>query len=125
HAVRGVTFDVLPGETLGIVGESGCGKTTTGRAVLQLPRGQAGTVVFDGEDLRGLRGARLRWARKRLQMVFQDALSSFNPRRRVIDIVGEGLQSQGVSRGRRRERTAEVLEQVGMSPAMVGDRRPH
>jgi|GEM_PF-507593 ATPase components of various ABC-type transport systems, contain duplicated ATPase len=125
HAVRGVTFDVLPGETLGIVGESGCGKTTTGRAVLQLPRAQGGSVVFDGEDLRTLRGAGLRRARRKLQMVFQDALSSFNPRRKVVDIVGEGLEIQGMSRAQRRARIEEVLEQVGMSAAMVGDRRPH
>lgn len=125
HAVRGVSFDVLPGETLGIVGESGCGKTTTGRAVLQLPPGQKGVVAFDGDDLSSLRGARLRQARRRIQMVFQDALSSFNPRRKVIDIVGEGLEIQGVPRAQRAKRTAEVLEQVGMSPEMIGDRRPH
>jgi peptide/nickel transport system ATP-binding protein len=125
NAVRGVTFDVLPGETLGIVGESGCGKTTTGRAVLQLPPGQKGVVAFDGDDLNALRGSRLRAARRRIQMVFQDALSSFNPRRKVIDIVGEGLEIQGVPRAQRTTRVAEVLEQVGMSPAMIGDRRPH
>jgi peptide/nickel transport system ATP-binding protein len=125
HAVRGVTFDVLPGETLGIVGESGCGKTTTGRAVLQLPPGQRGSVMFDGEELRGMRGARLRKARRKLQMVFQDALSSFNPRRKVVDVVAEGLAIQGVPAAQRRARTAEVLEQVGMSLELIGDRRPH
>ncbi len=125
HAVRGVSFDVLPGETLGIVGESGCGKTTTGRAVLQLPRAQRGSVVFEGQDLRTLRGGALRGARRKLQMVFQDALSSFNPRRKVIDIVGEGLQIHGMSGAQRRARIEQVLEQVGMSAAMVGDRRPH
>lgn len=125
HAVRGVTFDVLPGETLGIVGESGCGKTTTGRALLQLPPGQGGVVAFDGEVLSGMRGSALRRTRRRIQMIFQDALSSFNPRRKVIDIVGEGLEIQGVPRAERRARTAEVLEQVGMSAEMIGDRRPH
>ncbi len=125
HAVRGVSFDVLPGETLGIVGESGCGKTTTGRAILQLPPGQSGTVEFDGEDLGRLRGGRLRDARRKIQMIFQDALSSFNPRRKVIDIVGEGLQIQGVPRAERAERVHEVIGQVGMSPEVIGTRRPH
>lgn len=125
NAVRGVTFDVLPGETLGIVGESGCGKTTTGRAVLQLPPGQAGTVMFDGDELSAMRGSRLRRARTTIQMVFQDALSSFNPRRKVVDIVGEGLSIRGITGAKRRARTAEVLDQVGMSIDMIGDRRPH
>jgi peptide/nickel transport system ATP-binding protein len=125
HAVRGVTFDVLPGETLGIVGESGCGKTTTGRAVLQLPPADHGTVAFAGEELSALRGRRLRRARRAIQMVFQDALSSFNPRRKVVDIVGEGLDIQGVPRARRGARIDEVLAQVGMSREQIGDRRPH
>jgi peptide/nickel transport system ATP-binding protein len=125
HAVRGVTFDVRPGETLGLVGESGCGKTTTGRAVLRLPPGQAGTVTFRGEDMAGYSRAEMRGARRRLQMIFQDPLSAFNPRRRVIDIIGEGLEIQGVPSAERRERIGAALEQVGMSMQMVGTRRPH
>lgn len=125
HAVRGVTFDVRPGETLGLVGESGCGKTTTGRAILRLPAGQAGTVTFRGDDMARYSKTRMREARQRLQMIFQDPLSSFNPRRKVIDIVGEGLDIQGVPRAERDARVASALEQVGMSVDMLGDRRPH
>nr|WP_276512015.1 ATP-binding cassette domain-containing protein [Microbacterium thalassium] len=125
HAVRGVTFDVRPGETLGLVGESGCGKTTTGRAILRLPAGQAGTVTFRGTDMSRLSHGDLRSARRKLQMIFQDPLSSFNPRRKVVDIVEEGLAIQRFPRGERRARVAEVLQQVGMSTEMVGDRRPH
>jgi peptide/nickel transport system ATP-binding protein len=125
HAVRGVTFDVRPGETLGLVGESGCGKTTTGRAILRLPPGQAGTVTFRGDDMAGYSRAEMRRARRRLQMIFQDPLSAFNPRRRVIDIIGEGLEIQGVPSAERKERIGAALEQVGMSVQMVGARRPH
>jgi peptide/nickel transport system ATP-binding protein len=125
HAVRGVTFDLRPGETLGLVGESGCGKTTTGRAILRLPPGQSGTVTFRGEDMAGYSHSEMRAARRRLQMIFQDPLSAFNPRRRVIDIVGEGLEIQGVPKAEREGRVAAALEQVGMSVEMVGRRRPH
>ncbi len=125
HAVRGVTFDIRPGETLGLVGESGCGKTTTGRAILRLPAGQAGTVTFRGEDMAGYSRSEMRSARRRLQMIFQDPRSSFNPRRKVIDIVGEGLAIQGVPRAEREQRVARALEQVGMSAEGVGDRRAH
>jgi len=125
NAVRGVSFDVLPGETLGLVGESGCGKTTTGRAILRLPAGQSGSVVFDGQDLGSLGKSGMRNVRRSLQMIFQDALSSFNPRRKVVDIVGEGLSIRGITGAKRRARTAEVLDQVGMSIEMIGDRRPH
>ena len=90
-AVSGVSFDVATGETLGLVGESGCGKSTTARAVLQLPRPTAGQVVFDGVDLTTLRGEELRRIRTRLQMIFQDPIASLNPRRHVSDIVREGL----------------------------------
>jgi peptide/nickel transport system ATP-binding protein len=125
HAVRGVTFDVLPGETLGLVGESGCGKTTTGRAILQLPPGQAGSVRFEGSDLNALRGGKLRKVRRSMQMVFQDALSAFNPRRRVIAIVSEGLSIGGMSKREIDARVEDALSQVGMSVQAVGKRRPH
>jgi len=125
HAVRGVTFDVLPGETLGLVGESGSGKTTTGRAILQLPAGQKGKVVFDGQDLGKLGRRELRRMRRHLQMIFQDALSSFNPRRKIVDVVGEGLKIQGTRSHTIRERVADSLEQVGMNIDVIGERRPH
>jgi peptide/nickel transport system ATP-binding protein len=125
NAVRGVTFDVLPGETLGLVGESGCGKTTTGRAILQLPPAQAGSVRFEGTELRNANRGTLRELRRRMQMVFQDPLSAFNPRRKVVDIVGEGLSIAGVPKAEARERVADALGQVGMSVEAVGGRRPH
>jgi len=126
HAVSGISFDVLEGETLGLVGESGCGKSTTGRAVMQLPRPTAGRVRFDGRDLTSLRGEALRKMRPRLQMVFQDPISSLNPRRRIADIVAEGLEIWG---GRdaaaRTGKVDEVLRAVGIDPDASRGRRPH
>lgn len=92
HAVSDVSLDVRPGETLGLVGESGCGKSTTGKAIMQLPRPTSGAVRFDGSDLTGLSGSSLRRVRPDLQMIFQDPISSLNPRRRVGDIVAEPLR---------------------------------
>ena len=92
HAVSDVSIDIREGETVGLVGESGCGKSTTGRAIIQLPAPKSGRVVFDGIELTSLEGEELRKMRPRLQMVFQDPISSLNPRRRVEDIVGEGLR---------------------------------
>jgi peptide/nickel transport system ATP-binding protein len=123
HAVSDVSFDVLSGETLGLVGESGCGKSTTGRAILQLPRPTAGAVYFEGTELTGLASKELRQIRPRLQMIFQDPISSLNPRRRVFDIVAEPLAIAGVKDGVR-HRVNSLLEQVGLDPG-AGDRRPH
>lgn len=92
HAVSDVSLDVRPGETLGLVGESGCGKSTTGKAIMQLPRPTSGGVLYDGTDLTGLDGSTLRKVRPDLQMIFQDPISSLNPRRRVGDIVAEPLR---------------------------------
>ncbi len=125
HAVSGISLDVLGGETLGIVGESGCGKSTTGRAVMQLPAPNSGRVEFDGVELTSLHGEALRQVRPRLQMIFQDPISSLNPRRRVREIVREGLDIW--ERGTKPDRDAkvdEVLDAVGMDPAN-GSRRPH
>ncbi len=126
HAVSDVSFDVLQGETLGLVGESGCGKSTTGRAVMQLPAPTSGRVWFEGRELTALSGDELRRLRPRLQMIFQDPISSLNPRRRVRDIVGEPLAiwDLGTPADRRR-RVAEVLEAVGLDSESAGDRRPH
>ena len=132
HAVSDVSFDIRRGETLGIVGESGCGKSTTARAIVQLPPPTSGRVVLDpGTDqeaeLTTLEGEDLRQVRPRLQMIFQDPISSLNPRRRVRDIVGEGLHiwSEGLDDEKIRARVDEVLEAVGIDPTVAANRRPH
>ena len=125
NAVTDVSLDILEGETLGIVGESGCGKSTTGRAVMQLPPPKSGRVVYDGVELTKLKGEELRKMRPRLQMIFQDPISSLNPRRKVREIVREGLDIWNI--GEKSERDAkviEVLESVGIDPANA-ERRPH
>ena len=123
HAVSDVSFDVAPGETLGLVGESGCGKSTTGRAVMQLPRPTSGSVTFEGTELTTMPSRDLRRLRPRLQMIFQDPISSLNPRRRVFDIVAEPLVIAGISDSVR-HRVNSMLEQVGLDPD-AGERRPH
>ncbi len=125
HAVSGVTFSVRNGETLGLVGESGCGKSTTGRALVQVQAPTSGTVTYKGQDLAKLSNRQLRRVRTKIQMIFQDPISSLNPRRRVRDIVAEPLNIWG--RGTRKERATkvrEMLEAVGIDPDTAGDRRP-
>jgi oligopeptide transport system ATP-binding protein len=124
-AVDGVSFEVYRGETLGLVGESGCGKTTTGRAVLQLYQPTAGRVLLDGVDLSTLNGSALRRMRRRMQMIFQDPYASLNPRMTVGGIVGAPLVIHGQLGGKaRKQRVAELLELVGMNPYFV-NRYPH
>jgi peptide/nickel transport system ATP-binding protein len=126
HAVSGVSFDVKPGETLGLVGESGCGKSTTGRAIMQLPHPTSGSVKFDGVEMTRLSSEDLRRTRTRMQMIFQDPISSLNPRRKVKDIVAEGLSIWGSTIGTfSKTRVNEVLDAVGLDPEIVADRRPH
>ncbi|WP_420637721.1 ABC transporter ATP-binding protein [Candidatus Poriferisocius sp.] len=124
YAVSGVSFDVRPGETLGLVGESGCGKSTTGRALLQLPPPTSGTVEFEGVELTDLDERALRSRRHRIQMIFQDPRSSLNRRRRVRDIVGFGLRLQKQPRRDIEAAVDNALAAVGLDPATVGDRRP-
>ena len=126
HAVSGISLDVREGETLGLVGESGCGKSTTGRAVMQLPPPTAGRVLFEGADLASLSGQELRAVRTRLQFIFQDPISSLNPRRKVRDIVAEPLRiwKRG-SDAEQKARVTEVLEAVGLDPHVAADKRPH
>jgi oligopeptide/dipeptide ABC transporter ATP-binding protein len=124
QAVSKVSFDVLPGETLGIVGESGCGKSTTGRAVLRLDRPTAGEVSFAGERIEAAGHRRLRRLRREMQMIFQDPVASLNPRRSVADIVVEGLAVAGVPAAERAKAATAVLEQVGLPAARFADLRP-
>jgi peptide/nickel transport system ATP-binding protein len=126
HAVSDISIDVAEGETLGLVGESGCGKSTTGKAIMQLPPPTSGTVSFEGTDLTELKGEELRRVRTRIQMIFQDPISSLNPRRRIEDIVAEGLNIWGTgSKEERARRVDEMLLTVGLDPEVVKGRRPH
>ena len=119
-AVDGVSFQIRRGETLGLVGESGCGKTTTGRSVLQLVRPTAGQVLFEGRDLVTLQGEELREMRRRMQIIFQDPYSSLNPRMTVGNIIAEPLVVHGLVKGRQqmKARVDELLETVGLSATM-------
>ncbi|QKG21962.1 ABC transporter ATP-binding protein [Actinomadura verrucosospora] len=123
HAVSGISFDLLDGETLGILGESGCGKSSAGRAVMQLPPPTAGSVRLNGAELTGLAPAALRERRKEMQMILQNPVAALNPRRKVADLVAEGPSVRG--RRPERPRIEAALEAVGLDPATVWDRRPH
>lgn len=126
NAVSGISFDVAKGETLGIVGESGCGKSTTGRAIMQIPRAKSGDVVFDGQNLMEMDDDDVRRQRVRIQMIFQDPISSLNPRRSVRDIVLEPLKIWKIGTSEERlARVNKVLEDVGIDPAVAADRRPY
>ncbi|HHY88404.1 MAG TPA: dipeptide ABC transporter ATP-binding protein [Chloroflexi bacterium] len=125
HAVDGVTFDVFKGETLGLVGESGCGKSTTGRTILQLYRPTSGEVIFEGKDLVRMKGEELRKTRQRMQMIFQDPYASLNPRMTVGEIIGEPLIIHNTHKGKEvEERVEHLLELVGLNPAFA-NRYPH
>lgn len=125
-AVDGVSFTLRPGETLGLVGESGCGKTTVGRTILRLIPATSGSVVFNNIDVFGARGETLRRLRRDMQIVFQDPAGSLNPRMRIAEIVAEPLLVHQISsdRGELRERAKELLERCGM-PGSALDRYPH
>jgi len=124
-AVDGISFDIKQGETLGLVGESGCGKSTTGRAILQLHKPTSGSVIFENTDLTKISTEELRQLRPKMQMIFQDPYTSLNPRHLVGKIIGEPLVIHGVMNGQQlKDRVAQLLELVGMNPAFI-HRYPH
>ncbi|MEO3385677.1 oligopeptide/dipeptide ABC transporter ATP-binding protein [Mesorhizobium sp. CAU 1741] len=125
RAVDGVSFDIRKGETLGLVGESGCGKSTTGRALLRLYRATGGRILFEGNDIASMEGESLRRMRPRMQMIFQDPQASLNPRMTVGAIIGEPLLEHAQHKGQaRRDRVRELLDAVGLNPDYI-NRYPH
>ncbi|MEH7126419.1 ATP-binding cassette domain-containing protein [Bacillus sp. JJ1773] len=126
-AVDGITFDIFKGETLGLVGESGCGKSTTGRTIIRLYDATDGQVLFNGEDVHGRKSAKeLKKFNRKMQMIFQDPYASLNPRMTVADIIAEGIDIHGLAKGKkdRMERVYELLETVGLNKEHA-NRYPH
>ncbi len=126
HAVSDISFDILEGETMGLVGESGCGKSTTGRALMQLPSPTSGSIRFRGEEITSLSAEQVRKLRPEIQMIFQDPISSLNPRRRIGEVVSEPLNIW--KRGTDEEREAvvdKVLTSVGLDPTVAKPKRAH
>lgn len=123
-AVNHVSFQLYPGETLGIVGESGCGKSTVARLLTRLIDATEGTILMDGQDITRVKGTKLRPVYRKIQMVFQNPIGSFDPRRTLGDGIGESLRNAGMSRTDVRKRVAELLEQCGLTESF-GARYPH
>ena len=122
-AVAGISFDLYEGETLGLVGESGCGKSTTGRALMQIVPSTGGQIYVDGDELTSLKKDEARNLRRKMQMIFQDPISSLNPRRRVKDIVAEPLDCWKTAKGEERDAIVfDLLNKVGIDPAVYGNR---
>jgi oligopeptide transport system ATP-binding protein len=126
HAVDGVSLEVAQGETLGVVGESGCGKSTTGRCILRLIEPTSGEIWFQGQDVRKMDGEKLRALRRDMQIIFQDPYASLNPRLTVASIIGEALQIHKLAKNNKEieDRVVELLEIVGLRPEYM-HRYPH
>lgn len=125
RAVDGVDFTVAKGETLGIVGESGCGKSTTARLLMHLIQPDAGSLIFDGEEVNAIRGMSVSDMRRNMQMVFQDSYASLNPRLTIRESVAYGPRVTGLSRAQARARSDSLLDMVGMDPSNFANRYPH
>ena len=125
RAVDGVSFEVGKGETLGIVGESGCGKSTTARLLMHLIEPDSGSVIFDGDEVAGVRGISVRDLRLNMQMVFQDSYASLNPRLTIADSIAFGPSVAGLAMAAARARALSLLRMVGMDPAVFAQRYPH
>jgi oligopeptide transport system ATP-binding protein len=125
-AVDGISFTVAPGETLGLVGESGCGKTTVGRCILRLEKPTAGKVIFSGVDIAGMKASEMSDLRQDVQVIFQDPFSSLNPRMKIGSIISEAMRVHGIIKDatERRERVSELLRICGLNPRFA-DRYPH
>ena len=124
-AVDNISFFIRKGETLGLVGESGCGKTTTGRSILKLEEPTSGSVIFEGKNLIEMKGEALRKMRVQMQPIFQDPFASLNPRMNVGDIIGEPLEVHNLAKGKElRDKVNDLLEKVGLAPEMA-ERYPH
>ncbi|KPL53566.1 ABC transporter ATP-binding protein [Prosthecomicrobium hirschii] len=124
-AVDGVSFEVAKGETLGIVGESGCGKSTTARLLMHLIQPDAGTIVFDGDPVGVVRGIPVDELQRNMQMVFQDSYASLNPRLPIADSIAFGPKSHGLPKSEARERARDLLGMVGLNPRLFAERYPH
>ncbi|UUT34696.1 ATP-binding cassette domain-containing protein [Microbacterium elymi] len=124
HAVDDVSFTVGRGESLALVGESGCGKSTLARTIMRLPKPTSGSVRFRGEDLAKAGPHALRRTLRHMQMIFQDPISSLNPRRRVRDIIAEGLRIHRTPRERVAPRVEQIMAEVGLDVTTMADRRP-
>ena len=126
RAVDGISFDIFPGQTLGLVGESGCGKTTAGRSIVRLIEPTKGTVTFDGQDMGSLSAEQLRLARKRLQVIFQDPHGSMNPRWTIESILTEGMRIHGIGADQeaRRQTALSLMAEVGLPGEDLLNRYP-
>ncbi|MES2400313.1 MAG: oligopeptide/dipeptide ABC transporter ATP-binding protein [Pseudomonadota bacterium] len=125
HAVDGVNFSIAKGKTLGIVGESGCGKSTTARLIAKLMAPDSGSMIFDGEGVGEFGGLELKAFRRSLQMVFQDSFASLNPRLTIVETIAYGPRAHGLSREKANERARQLLARVGLEPDQFGSRYPH